>query len=88
MFVDEHRFTGFEQLSALLRLLTYLAAKNENPHRRRRGGAALVQPAQLAERAATLDGLSNGRFDFGISKGCRSIGFDTHPGQILKMHLW
>jgi alkanesulfonate monooxygenase SsuD/methylene tetrahydromethanopterin reductase-like flavin-dependent oxidoreductase (luciferase family) len=72
VFLVEHHFTGFGQISATLNFLTYLAAKTT---RMRLGTAVLVlpwhNPALLAEQAATLDLLSNGRFDFGIGKGYR-----------------
>jgi alkanesulfonate monooxygenase SsuD/methylene tetrahydromethanopterin reductase-like flavin-dependent oxidoreductase (luciferase family) len=72
VFLVEHHFTGFGQVSATLGFLTYLAAKTTKI---RLGTAVLVvpwhNPALLAEQAATLDLLSNGRFDFGIGKGYR-----------------
>src|SRR5579884_1098371 len=67
VFLVEHHFTGFGQVSATLGFLTYLAAKTS---RIRLGTAVLVlpwhNPALLAEQVATLDLLSNGRFDFGM----------------------
>jgi alkanesulfonate monooxygenase SsuD/methylene tetrahydromethanopterin reductase-like flavin-dependent oxidoreductase (luciferase family) len=72
IFLVEHHFTGFGQVSATINFLTYLAAKTTTM---RLGTAVLVlpwhNPALLAEQAATLDLLSNGRFDFGIGKGYR-----------------
>src|SRR5438093_1008546 len=72
VFLVEHHFTGFGQISATLNFLTFLAAKTTTL---RLGTAVLVlpwhNPALLAEQAATLDLLSNGRFDFGIGKGYR-----------------
>ena len=72
IFLVEHHFTGFGQVSSTLQFLTYLAAKTSTM---RLGTAVLVlpwhNPALLAEQAATLDLLSNGRFDFGIGKGYR-----------------
>jgi alkanesulfonate monooxygenase SsuD/methylene tetrahydromethanopterin reductase-like flavin-dependent oxidoreductase (luciferase family) len=72
VFLVEHHFTGFGQVSATINFLTYLAAKTTTL---RLGTAVLVlpwhNPALLAEQAATLDLLSNGRFDFGIGKGYR-----------------
>ncbi len=72
IFLVEHHFTGFGQISATLNFLTFLAAKTTTL---RLGTAVLVlpwhNPALLAEQAATLDLLSNGRFDFGIGKGYR-----------------
>ena len=72
VFLVEHHFTGFGQISATLNFLTYLAAKTA---RIRLGTAVLVlpwhNPALLAEQAATLDLLSDGRLDLGIGKGYR-----------------
>src|SRR5215471_5534413 len=72
VFLVEHHFTGFGQVSSTLNFLTYLAAKTTTM---RLGTAVLVlpwhNPALLAEQAATLDLLSNGRFDFGVGKGYR-----------------
>jgi alkanesulfonate monooxygenase SsuD/methylene tetrahydromethanopterin reductase-like flavin-dependent oxidoreductase (luciferase family) len=72
VFLVEHHFTGFGQISATLSFLTYLAAKTSHL---RLGTAVLVlpwhNPALLAEQAATLDLLSNGRLDLGIGKGYR-----------------
>ncbi len=72
VFLVEHHFTGFGQISATLSFLTYLAAKTSTI---RLGTAVLVlpwhNPALLAEQAATLDLLSNGRLDLGIGKGYR-----------------
>jgi alkanesulfonate monooxygenase SsuD/methylene tetrahydromethanopterin reductase-like flavin-dependent oxidoreductase (luciferase family) len=72
VFLVEHHFTGFGQISATLSFLTYLAAKTS---RMRLGTAVLVlpwhNPALLAEQAATLDLLSDGRLDLGIGKGYR-----------------
>jgi len=72
VFLVEHHFTGFGQISATLNFLTYLAARTTTL---RLGTAVLVlpwhNPALLAEQAATLDLLSNGRFDFGVGKGYR-----------------
>src|ERR1700740_1123629 len=72
VFLVEHHFTGFGQISATLNFLTYLAAKTTRL-RLGTGGRGLPwrTPALLAEQAATLDRLSQGRFDFGIGKGYR-----------------
>jgi alkanesulfonate monooxygenase SsuD/methylene tetrahydromethanopterin reductase-like flavin-dependent oxidoreductase (luciferase family) len=76
VFVVEHHFTGVGQLSASLNFLSYLAGRTQ---RIRLGTAVVVlpwhNPALLAEQVATLDLLSNGRFDFGIGKGYRSHEF-------------
>ncbi len=76
-FLVEHHFTGIGQVSASINLLTYLAAKTT---RMRLGTAVVVlpwhNPVLLAEQAATLDLLSDGRFDFGIGRGYRPNEFD------------
>src|SRR5262249_29956133 len=75
-FLVEHHFTGFGQVSASMSLLSYLAARTE---RIRLGTAVVVlpwhNPILVAEQAATLDLLSNGRLDFGVGKGYRSYEF-------------
>jgi alkanesulfonate monooxygenase SsuD/methylene tetrahydromethanopterin reductase-like flavin-dependent oxidoreductase (luciferase family) len=76
VFVVEHHFTGVGQLSASLNFLSYLAGRT----RRMRLGTAVVvlpwhHPVLLAEQVATLDLLSNGRFDFGVGKGYRTAEF-------------
>jgi len=76
VFLVEHHFTGFGQVSASLNLLSYLAARTEKI---RLGTAVVVlpwhNPILVAEQAATLDLLSNGRLDFGVGKGYRSYEF-------------
>jgi len=76
VFLVEHHFTGFGQVSASLNLLSYLAARTE---RIRLGTAVVVlpwhNPILVAEQAATLDLLSNGRLDLGVGKGYRSYEF-------------
>ena len=71
-FVVEHHFTGFGQVSATINLLTWLGARTRWL---RLGTAVMVlpwhNPVLLAEQAATLDLLSDGRLDFGIGKGYR-----------------
>src|SRR5918998_6183287 len=76
LFMVEHHFTGHGQVSASMTLLAYLAAKT----RRIRLGTAVVvlpwhNPVLVAEEAATLDLLSNGRLDFGVGKGYRPYEF-------------
>jgi alkanesulfonate monooxygenase SsuD/methylene tetrahydromethanopterin reductase-like flavin-dependent oxidoreductase (luciferase family) len=78
IFLVEHHFTGAGQVSASLGLLSYLAARTT---RMRLGTAVVVlpwhNPVLLAEQAATLDLLSNGRFDFGVGKGYRDSEFES-----------
>jgi len=77
-FTVEHHFTGFGQVSASLNLLTYLAALTSTL---RLGTAVMTlpwhNPVLLAEQAATLDLLSNGRLDFGVGKGYRFNEFNS-----------
>lgn len=76
-FLVEHHFTGWNQVSATLNLLTWVAARTRTL---RVGTAVMVlpwhNPVLLAEQAATLDLLSGGRFDFGIGKGYRYTEFN------------
>lgn len=76
IFVVEHHFTGYGQVSASLNLLTWVAAKTKTL---RVGTAVMVlpwhNPVLLAEQAATLDLLSDGRLDFGVGKGYRHNEF-------------
>ena len=77
LFLVEHHFTGVAQVSASLNLLTFLAARTSTI---RLGSGVIVvpwhNPVLLAEQAATLDVLSNGRFDFGVGRGYRPKEFD------------
>ncbi len=84
-FSVEHHFSGWNQASATLMLLVALSMRTT---RLRLGTAVMVlpwhNPVLLAEQAATLDLLSNGRFDFGIGKGYRHSefkGFQLAPEQ-------
>src|SRR6201996_2370427 len=76
IFVVEHHFTGFGQVSATLNLLAWIGAKTTTL---RLGTAVLVlpwhNPVLLAEQAATIDLLSGGRLDFGVGKGYRHNEF-------------
>jgi alkanesulfonate monooxygenase SsuD/methylene tetrahydromethanopterin reductase-like flavin-dependent oxidoreductase (luciferase family) len=76
-FLVEHHFSGWNQVSATLTLLTWLAARTTTL---RLGTAVMVlpwhNPVILAEQAATLDLLSGGRLDFGIGKGYRYNEFN------------
>jgi len=77
LFLVEHHFTGVGQISDSLGFLKYLAAKTTAI---RLGTAVIVlpwhNPALLAEQVATVDLLSNGRFDFGVGRGYRQNEFD------------
>ena len=75
-FSVEHHFTGWNQVSATLMLLMALTMRTKTL---RLGTAVLVlpwhNPVLLAEQAATLDLVSDGRLDFGIGKGYRHSEF-------------
>ncbi len=84
-FLVEHHFTGWNQVSATLMLLTCVAMRTTTL---RVGSAVIVlpwhNPVLLAEQAATLDLVSGGRFDFGIGKGYRHnefTGFGVPPAE-------
>src|ERR1700759_2028289 len=66
-FLVEHHFTGWQQVSATLMLLTCLAMRTTAL---RLGPAVITlpwhNPVLLAEEAATLDLISGGRLDLGI----------------------
>lgn len=72
----EHHFSGWNQVSATLMLLTALARRITTL---RLGTAVIVlpwhNPVLLAEQTATLDLVSGGRFDFGVGKGYRHSEF-------------
>jgi alkanesulfonate monooxygenase SsuD/methylene tetrahydromethanopterin reductase-like flavin-dependent oxidoreductase (luciferase family) len=75
-FLVEHHFTGWNQVSATLTLLTCLAMRTSTL---RLGTAVMTlpwhNPVLLAEQAATLDLISGGRLDFGVGKGYRHSEF-------------
>jgi alkanesulfonate monooxygenase SsuD/methylene tetrahydromethanopterin reductase-like flavin-dependent oxidoreductase (luciferase family) len=76
-FLVEHHFSAWNQVSATLQLLTWIAARTTTI---RLGTAVLVlpwhNPILVAEQAAMLDLISGGRLDFGIGKGYRHTEFE------------
>ena len=76
VFLTEHHFTGLGQASSPLTLLGNLAARTSTM---RLGTAVTVlpwyNPVMVAEQAATVDVLSNGRLDFGVGRGFRAAEF-------------
>ena len=74
-FTTEHHFIGLGQISTSLNLLTYLAAKTTTL---RLGTAVMTlpwhNPSLLAEQAATLDLVSDGRLYFDIGKATAKTG--------------
>jgi alkanesulfonate monooxygenase SsuD/methylene tetrahydromethanopterin reductase-like flavin-dependent oxidoreductase (luciferase family) len=84
-FLTEHHFTGFQQVSSTVTLLTWLAARTRTL---RLGTAVMVlpwhNPVLLAEQVATLVLMSGGRVDFGVGKGYRHnefVGFAMAPDE-------
>ena len=77
VFLVEHHFTGFGQVSASMSLLAYLAARTE---RIRLGTAVVVlpwhNPILVAEQAATLDLC---RTAGSISASARAIALTNSP---------
>jgi alkanesulfonate monooxygenase SsuD/methylene tetrahydromethanopterin reductase-like flavin-dependent oxidoreductase (luciferase family) len=76
-FIAEHHFSGISQISAVLNVLSFLAARTKTI---RLGTAVSVlpwhNPALLVEQAATVDVLSGGRLDLGLGRGYRRSEFD------------
>jgi len=77
-FLTERHFTGVGQIAAPLQVLTAIAMRTT---RLRLGTAVMVlawhNPVMLAEQAATLDLISNGRLELGIGKGYRASEFSS-----------
>jgi alkanesulfonate monooxygenase SsuD/methylene tetrahydromethanopterin reductase-like flavin-dependent oxidoreductase (luciferase family) len=77
VFLVEHHFMGAGQISSSLSLLAFLAARTRTI---RLGTGVVVlpwhNPVLLAEQVATIDQLSQGRFDFGIGRGYRPNEFN------------
>jgi alkanesulfonate monooxygenase SsuD/methylene tetrahydromethanopterin reductase-like flavin-dependent oxidoreductase (luciferase family) len=76
-WLAEHHFTNYSHSSQPFVLLSYLAARTE----RIRLGTAIVplplhDPLLVAEQAATVDVLSNGRLELGLGKGYQQYQFD------------
>lgn len=69
-WVAEHHFNAAASSASPVAILAHLATRTS---RIRIGSAAVLLPFRdpilVAEDAATLDILSNGRFDFGVAKG-------------------
>lgn len=87
VFLVEHHFTGLGDVSASMNLLSHLAGVTTTM---RLGTAVSVlpwhSPVLLAEQAATVDVVSNGRLDFGVGRGYRPNefhGFGIDPAEAL-----
>lgn len=86
VFLTEHHFTGLPQIPSSMMVLSNLAARTTTI---RLGTAVAIlpwhNPLLFAEEVATLDLLSDGRFDCGIGRGFRFVecqGFGI-PGEEL-----
>ena len=82
-FLVEHHFSGWNQVAATLMLQTCVALGTSTI---RLGTGVIVvpwhNPVLLAEQAATLDVVSDGRVDLGVGKGYRYSefrGFNVSP---------
>lgn len=82
-FLVEHHFSGWNQVSATLMIQACVALRTTTL---RLGTGVIVlpwhNPVLLAEQAATLDVLSEGRLDLGVGKGYRHSefrGFHVEP---------
>src|SRR5579862_1876051 len=75
-FLVEHHFSGFNQVAAALMLQALVASRTSTL---RLGTGVMVlpwhNPVLLAEQAATLDVISDGRLDFSVGKGYRHSEF-------------
>ena len=77
VWLAEHHFTNYSHSSQPFVFLSYLAARTECI----RLGTAIIplplhDPLLVAEQAATLDVLSNGRLELGLGKGYQQFQFD------------
>jgi len=93
-WVTEHHFlTEYSHLSANEVFMSYALAKTQNIH----VGSGIINvtppvnhPARVAERVAMLDGLSEGRFEFGVGRGSSSTeqrGFGIQDPELTKKML-
>ncbi len=76
IWLAEHHFSNYGYLSCPLIMATHLAARTS---RIRIGTAVVVlplhNPLMVAEEAATIDLLSEGRFDLGLGRGYQQYEF-------------
>ncbi|MCZ4548598.1 LLM class flavin-dependent oxidoreductase [Gordonia rubripertincta] len=79
VWVSEHHFRDYGTVPSIFTMLGYLAARTENL---RLGTGVVVlplhNPVHVAEQAAQLDVMSNGRLELGIGRGYQSIEFDGY----------
>jgi alkanesulfonate monooxygenase SsuD/methylene tetrahydromethanopterin reductase-like flavin-dependent oxidoreductase (luciferase family) len=93
-WVTEHHFlTEYSHLSSNETFMAYTLAKTNRIHI----GSGIINvtppvnhPARIAERVAMLDGLSEGRFEFGMGRGSSSTeqrGFGIEDPELTKKML-
>lgn len=82
-FGEHHCLTEYSHLSAPAPVMGYVAAKTDRIHI----GSAITSlptskehPVRLAERAAVLDHITEGRFEFGTGRGAGSHEVQTFNG--------
>jgi alkanesulfonate monooxygenase SsuD/methylene tetrahydromethanopterin reductase-like flavin-dependent oxidoreductase (luciferase family) len=82
-FGEHHALTEYSHLSAPAPMIGYVAAKTEQIHL----GTAITSfpttkehPVRMAERAAMLDHICEGRFEFGTGRGAGSHEVATFNG--------
>jgi alkanesulfonate monooxygenase SsuD/methylene tetrahydromethanopterin reductase-like flavin-dependent oxidoreductase (luciferase family) len=78
VWVAEHHFRDYGQVPSIFTLLANVAARTE---RLRLGSGIVVlplhNPIQVAEEAAMVDLLSDGRLELGVGRGYQSIEFES-----------
>jgi alkanesulfonate monooxygenase SsuD/methylene tetrahydromethanopterin reductase-like flavin-dependent oxidoreductase (luciferase family) len=85
-FGEHHALTEYSHMSSPYPVMGYVAAKTERIHI---GSAitsfptAKIHPARIAERAAMMDHISEGRFEFGTGRGAGSHEVATFNGTQL-----
>ena len=85
-FGEHHCLTEYSHMSAPYPVMGYVAAKTDRVHI---GSAitsfptAKVHPVRIAERAAMMDHLTEGRFEFGTGRGAGSHEVATFNGTKL-----
>jgi alkanesulfonate monooxygenase SsuD/methylene tetrahydromethanopterin reductase-like flavin-dependent oxidoreductase (luciferase family) len=78
VWIAEHHFRDYGVVNNIFTMLANLAARTENL----RLGTGIVvlplhNPIHIAEEAAMVDVLSNGRLELGIGRGYQSIEFES-----------
>ena len=87
IWTAEHHTTNYSLTGAPL---LFLARAAERTKRIRLGTAVMVlplwHPVRAAAEVATLDQMSNGRFDLGVGKGYQPVEFDAFGADIARNH--